>query len=222
MNDISFTSRINFVNTKTFDECFRKGDYVDFRANHDLTALDMITVKAVEKMFGNKIKHPRLDVLKSDEFYTDTVRTCTAGGVVNTKTGEAAGFHIYDSLFNSEKVDDILENIFGRVENPDRALILGSKHLRTSVYSIPIFQKILDGIIKRVPNVTVFREHSLPFSESNMHYSLKNDTWTIQSMYRPLTDYKEFDISSKEELDKCFKKVKIADGDILSFGEVTK
>ena len=219
MNDISFTSRINFVNTKTFDNCFRKGAYVDFRADNELTALDMITVKAVERACGNKIKHPRLDVLKSDEFYTDTVRTCTAGGVIDTKSGKAAGFHIYDSLANSEKIDDILENIFGNVETPDRAVILGSKNLRSSIYSIPIFQKLLKGISERVPNLTVFKEHTLPFSESNMHYSLKNDTWTIQSMYRPLTDYKEFDVASQEDLNKCFKEIKLANGDIITFGE---
>lgn len=218
MGDVSFTSRINFVNRKAFEN-FRKGTYVDFRAEQELTALDMINLKTIEKLTGGRIKHPRLDVLKADEFFTEEVRTCTAGGVVNTKTGECAGFHIYDSLANSEKIDDILDNIFGNVQNPDRALILGSKHLRTSTYSIPIFQKIYEGIAKRVPNVTIFREHTMPFSESDMHYSFKNDTWTIRSMFRPLTDIKEFDVSTEEELAKSFKEIKLADGDIITFGE---
>ena len=217
MNDISFTSRINFVDRKAFDG-FRKGDYVDFRANNDLTAIDLLTLRAVEKLTGGEIKHPRLDVLKSDEFYTEEVRTCSAGGVVDTKTGEAVGFHIYDSFDNSERVQDVLENIFGRVKNPDRALILGSKNLKFSTYSIPIFRELYEGIAKRVPNVTIFREHTLPFSESNMHYSLKNDTWTIQSMYRPLTGIKEFDVSSQDELNKCFKEIRIANGDVVTFG----
>lgn len=218
MSDVTFTSRINFVDRKAFEN-FRKGDYVDFRTNNELTALDMITLRAVEKLTGGKIKHPRLDVLKSDEFFTEEVRTCTAGGVVDTKSGKAVGFHIYDSLDNFNKIGDVLENIFGNVETPDRAVILGSKNLKSSIYSIPIFQKLLKGISERVPNLTVFKEHTLPFSESNMHYSLKNDTWTIQSMYRPLTDYKEFDVSSQEELNKCFKEIKLANGDIITFGE---
>ena len=218
MNDVSFTSRINFVDRKTFDN-FRKGAYVDFRVNNDITALDMKILKAVEKLTAGKIQHPRLDVLKADEFFTEEVRTCTAGGVINTKTEEAAGYHVYDSLDNLEKVDDILDNIFGRVENPDRAFIIGSKKLVCSIYSRPIFQKIYEGITKRVPNVTVLREHTLPFSETNFHYSLKNDTLTIQSMFRPLTGIKEFDVSSKEELEKCFKEVKLANGDFLTFGE---
>jgi hypothetical protein len=216
MSDVSFTSRIKFVDRNAFDS-LRKGAYVDFHPDDTYTAFDMLKLKEIEKMFRG-IRNPRLDVLKADEFYTDTVRTCTAGGVVDTKTGEAAGFHIFDCLRNSEKIDDILDNIFGRVKNPDRALIVGSKTLSGSDFSIPMFEKIYEGIAKRVPKVTVLREHTLPYSETNMHYSLKNDTWTLQSMYKPLTDYREFDVKSGEDLQKCFKEIKIADGDEMIFG----
>lgn len=213
MNDISFTSRIRFVDRKVFDKFCQKGIYVDFRPDNDMSALDMMMLKP-----SKNIVHPRLDVLKADEFYTDTVRTCTAGGVVDTKTGEAVGFHIFDSLDNLEKTDDILENIFGRVKNPDRAVILGSKGLKIACESIPIFQKLYEGISKRVKNVTIFREHLFPFSESDMHYCAKTDTWTIRSMYRPITDFREHNIKSKDELEKCFREVKLADGDTLEFG----
>ncbi len=213
MNDISFKSRINFVDRKVFDK-FQKGIYVDFRPNNDFSALDMLMTKP-----SPKIKHPRMDVIKAKEFYTDTVRTCTAGGVINTKTGDAVGFHIYDSLDNLEKTDDILENIFGKIENPDRALIIGSKNLKFSYFSIPIFKKIFEGISERIKNITIFREHTFPFSESDIHYSAKNDTWTIRSMYRPLTDIKEIDIQSNEDLNKCFKEIKLANGDEISFGK---
>lgn len=215
-NNVSFTSRINFVNRNTFDN-FRKGMYVDFRPDNTFSALDMNILQRIERETGKKIKHLRMDVLKADEFYTEEVRTCTGGGVVDTKTGEAAGFHVYDSLDNFNKVEDILDNIFGRVKNPDRAVIVGSKELHGSDYSKPIFKAIYEGIAKRVPNVTVLREHTLPYSETDFHYSAKNDTWTIRSMFRPLTGIKEFDVSSKEELDKCFKEVRIADGDVLTF-----
>lgn len=217
MDNISFTSRINFVDNKTFNN-FRKGAYVDFRSEQEITAIDRLTLKLVEKFSGNGIKNPRLDVIKSDEFYTDGVRTCTAGGIVNTKTGEAAGFHIYDCKGSLEKVDDILENLFAHVKNPDRAVILGSKNLKTAEFSIPIFKKLCDGISEKIQNVTQFREHIFPYSESNLHYSAKNDTWTIHSMFRPLTDIKEFDITSRETLDKCFKEIKLANGDTLTFG----
>ncbi len=108
-------------------------------------------------------------------------------------------------------------NIFKRVKNPDRAFLVGSKKLTCSIYSAPIFQKIYDGILKRVENVTIFREHTLPYSETNIHYSLNNDTWTIHSMFRPLCDYKEFDVASMDDLHKCFREVKIANGDTVEF-----
>jgi hypothetical protein len=218
MNDISFTSRFQFVNAKGFEN-FRRGAYIDFRTNSDLTALDMINMKIVEKAMGTKIKHPRLDVVKADEFFTEEVRTCSAGGVVDTKTGEAAGFHAYDSLDNLNKVEDILENLFGRVPNANRAFIVGSKDLHCAEISIPMFKAIYEGIAKRIKNVTVFREHTLPYSETDFHYASKNDTWTIHSMYRPLTDIKQYDVTTKEELNKCFKEIKLANGDVLVFPE---
>ena len=217
MDNVSFTSKFQWVDAKKFDN-FRRGAYVDFRAENNLTALDMINLKNIEKMTGGKIKHPRLDVVKADEFYTEEVRTCSAGGVVNTKTGEAAGFHAYDSLFTLEKVDDILENLFGYVPNADRVFIVGSKELHCGAeFSRPIFKALYDGIARRVKNVTVLREHTLPYSETDFHYSANNDTWTIHSMFRPLTDIKQFDVLSREDVDKCFKEVKIADGDEFIF-----
>lgn len=216
MNDISFTSRIKFVSGNKFQELAR-GQYVDFRNEQILNHIDMARKEKLKKIYGQGIKNLRLDVLKADEFYTDSVRTCTAGGVVNTKTGEAAGFHIYDSFDNYDETDDILENIFGRVKNPDRALLIGSKKLDVAQYSTEIFKQIKEGIMKRVPKVTLFREHTFPYSESNLCYLSEPDTWIINSMYRPLTDYKEYDVLTKQDLDKCFKEVKIADGDVLLF-----
>ena len=217
-NNVSFTSRFNFVTAQEFDK-FRRGAYIDFKADGDLSFLDLKKIRELERELGSKIDHPRVDVVKADEFNTETVRTCTAGGVVDTKNGEAAGFHGYDSLFNLEHVDDFLDNLFWRVKNPDRAFLIGSKTLRGSVYSCPFFQKLYEGLKERVPNITVIREHVLPYSETDFHYGVKNDTWTIHSMYKPLTDYREYDIKSREELDKCFKEIRLANGDILTFGE---
>ena len=213
MDSISFTSRINFVNRANYEQ-IPKGTYIQFeRLNKSIVDLS----KNVQRQAGlNKIFH-RLDVIKSKDFYTEDVRTCTAGGVIDTQTGESAGFHIFDDLYNCEHVEEILENIFDRVKKPDRALLIGSKKLMCSRYSIPIFEKIYDGISKRIKNVTIFREHVFPLSESSLNYSLKNDTWTIQSMYRPFFSCKDFEIESKEDLYKCFKEIVIANGDTLEF-----
>lgn len=215
---ISFTSRINFVDSKSFEK-FRHGAYVDFKKIYQPTKHELWDYEFARAFGGEIKKFPRFDVVKSDEFYTDEVRTCSAGGVIDFKTGQCAGFHFYDNLENSQQTDDMLDAIFKLVPNPDRALLLGSKKLKFSIYSISIFDKILEGLNKRIKNITVFREHIFPYSESDLHYSLKDDTWTIRSMFRPLTDYKEYDILSKETLEKSFKEIKLADGDCITFSD---
>ena len=84
---------------------------------------------------------------------------------------------------------------------------------------MPLIQAIYKSFLKRIPNVTLFSENLFPFSESNFHYSVKNDTWTIQSMFRPLFDTKVVDIQSKEDIYKCFKNVKVANGDVITFND---
>lgn len=202
-NNIAFTSRINFVNAKTFEN-FRCGTYIDFRKGCEIVTP----------------KFPRPDIYKTNEFYTEEVRTCTAGGVIDSKNGECLGFHIYDNLINEENADSIIENIFKLIPNPDKALLLGSKQLTCAKYSLPIFKKIYEGLSSRIKNITVFREHTLPISESNLHYSLKNDTWTVHSMYTELLNLKEHHILSENELQKCFKEVILSPDDTINFDKL--
>ena len=214
MNNVSFKSRINFVNRVDYEK-IKTGICIDYKTQEELNKINIL--KCIRKPFNSEKRTPRLDIVQSEDVFTEEVRTCTAGGVVDTKTGKCVGFHIYDGFYNNEMVDEILENIFDFIQNPDRALLIGSKKLKNSIYSVPIFQKIYDGISERIENVTIFREHVFPFSESNIHHSSKNDTWTIQSMYRPLFHYKDADIESKDDLYKCFKEIKIANGDVVEF-----
>ena len=208
VDKVSFTSRINFVDAKTFEK-FRTGSYIDFRRDINFRNED-----ANSPWFA-KIVHS--DIVKAKKFYTDEIRTCTAGGVIDSKTGECAGFHFFDSLENHENTDLMLEAIFSLVPNPDRALILGGKKLAVADYSMPIFEKILKGLKSKIENVTVFKEHFYPFSESDLQYNIKKDTWTIHSMYRPLTEIKTYCVNSKDRLKNCFKEVEIAKGDSLDF-----
>ena len=48
MDNVSFTSRINFVDKKTFEN-FRKGTYIDFRPDNDLSFLDLQKIREIEK-----------------------------------------------------------------------------------------------------------------------------------------------------------------------------
>ncbi len=210
MDNISFTSRINFVDHKTFDK-FRKGACIDFRLQRTLEGFDANMNK--DKGFVND----KLCMVKSDEFYTDGVRTCTSGGLIDSKSGIAVGFHYYDNLANLNSVEEFIKKIFSMVPNPDKALILGSKRLKFSNYSLPIFQKIQDAISSKVPNISIFKEHIFPFSETHIHYSLKDDAWTINSMYRHLIDIRDFDVLSEDVLKNCFKQVNIGEDDKLNF-----
>lgn len=210
---VSFTSKINFVDAKTFDK-FRRGVYVDFRPENNISDRK----NAILPWFKKYIRH---DVVKADEFYTDQVRTCTAGGVIDTKTGQCAGFHFFDSLDNALETKQMLGSIFRLVPNPDRALILGGKRLSFANYSLPIFEEILQGLKAKIDNVTVFKEHLFPHSESHLHYSLKDDTWTINSVFRYKTNLLvDHNIDERNLLNKCFNEIEIADGDSLNFIDI--
>jgi len=210
VDNVSFTSRINFVNGITFDSKFLRGTYVDFRTESDISNFQYFNLPWFRKKM-------RGDIVCADEFYTDGVRTCTSGGIIDLKTGKCAGFHFYDCQENFNKVNKILESLFALVPNPDRALILGSKKLTGSQYSIQMFEEIIKGLKAKIDKVTVFKEHIFPYSESDLHYNLKNDTWTIHSMFRPITDIKVYSVDSDSKLKSCFKKVEIADGDNVYF-----
>ena len=175
VDNVSFTSKINFVDGKTFDALCRRGRFIS----------------------ANKLdEYVRI----ADEFYTCDVRTCTGGGVIDFENMAAGGFHYLDNLSNNTNLGKFFAELFEKIKNPDRAFIIGGKELNCAPYSIPNFKEICKVIRERVPKVTVLGEHNLPWSESHFHYSLKDDTWTINSMYRPLTDFREREVLSLDEL----------------------
>jgi len=193
INSLSFTSKINFVNDQDFWNV-ADGAYVGFSADpNDDCAIQ-----------------------KADEFYTRAVRTCTAGGLIDSAKNEAVGFHYYDGPKNNAALTDYVDKLFKNVKDPDKALILGGKTLTDSPYSMEQFLKIKELLSKRVDNLTILEEHRLPWSESNLHYSLPKDTWTIHTMYRPLTDYREYSALNADGLQQAFKKVQIAPDDTLT------
>jgi len=207
---ISFTSKINFVDGKTFEKFYR-GKYIDFRPENNFSNPQKFHWPWFKKSLRN-------DIIKADEFYTDNVRTCTAGGVIDSNTGQCAGFHIYDSYDNAVDADKLLEAIFTLVPNPERAMILGSKRLSFANYSLPVFEEILEGLKSKIKNITIFREHIFPYSETHFHYSLKKDTWTIRSLFRYPTDLMyDREVLDSKALHECFKEIKIANNDKLNF-----
>ena len=189
---VSFTSKINFVDRETFYKLCT-GKFINF-------------------------SNPETSIVKADSFYMESVRTCSAGGIKNSKTGEAAGLHSYDKEQYSAPVEKVVSDLFSKVENPDGALLLGGKNLSFNAYnSMRRFWYLKEAFLKRIKNVTVFEEHAFPDSESNLCYLNDCDTWLINSEY---TDYRSIRpvnkcVSSIEELLRFFRKVELAQGDTL-------
>lgn len=191
MDNITFKSKINFVTDHAFHQ-LKHGKYVDFVPIED-------------------------SIVKADEFFTEAVRTCSAGGIIDTKNNEAVGFHIFDTEETFKNIQSIIDKIFGALKNPDKCLLLGGKNLKNSEYSIDIFETIRRACAERLNSVTSFEIHTLPWSESDLHYSLKDDTWNIHTMFRTNLDYKERSILSNDDLANNFKYIYTAKDDIINF-----
>lgn len=187
---VSFTSKINFVDSKTFRENFCRGKLVDFRK-------------------------PGVYIYEGDEIYTEELRTCAAGGKVVPKLRKAAGFHYYDDIISNMEIDNLTDELCKTLPQAEHGLMIGGKKLKFSPYSLENFDIILNCMKKQVKYLTIFREHKFPWSETNFHYGANNDTWTINSIFRRLTEAKEHDVLSKEALKEAFGEIHIAQGDEL-------
>lgn len=194
MDNLTFKSRINFVKDNSFQQ-LKKGNPVGFFPFKE-------------------------SFLKSDEFYTEAVRTCTAGGIIDSLNKKVVGFHFYDGEEVLKNLQIYLDKMFSLLEKPDKALLLGGKHLHDAKYSVEIYQKVKETLKSRLDNVTTFDIHKLPWSESDLHYSAIDDVWDIHTMWRPLTDYRERDLISQEDISNCFESMELSSDDIITFNEV--
>lgn len=179
--------------------------------------IDFVKKPKIYNVFGTAIfcYPPESSIRKLSDFHTWGIRTCSGGGLVDTQTGEAVGFHCLDCKANRESITNYIDRLFKEVKNPDSALLIGGKSFEDSPYSMENMNIFEERLTQRVPNVSVFKEHVLPYSEADIRYVLSPDTWFIHSMYKPLTDYREFDVLTLDELKNNYKKIHIADGDIL-------
>ena len=191
VSKISFTSNIKFVNAETFEKV-KCGNFIPWSP------------------FSRYIQ-------KADEFFTESVRTCTSGALINTKAQKVLAFHIFDSLEHLKELPEILDYMFKSINNPDKALLLGGKNVCVKPYSLDMFQGIKRELNKKIKDLTVFEEHRFPNAETNMCYSLKNDTWYINSNFRNKNAIDFSSVSSEDTLNECFKKVKISPNDQLIF-----
>ena len=191
-NSISFTSKIRFVDRHIY-KIMDKKNFIDFI-------------------------HSKPNILKADEFYSEEIRTCTGGGLVNPYK-EAEGFHFWDDYTNKKNFPHLVNSLFRFVKNPERGLLIGSKELEIFPYSVEQFNRFKKVFLERVKNVTIFQQHTFPYAETHYHYSLADDTWTLCSHYRNEKDLNYKTIKSLDALKKCFKNISIAEGDRLFIGK---
>ena len=189
-NNISFKSNIRFVSPKTMLRLNQHGD---------------------EIIFWEK------NVIKSPEFYSWNIKTCSGGGLISPNK-EAAGFHVLDDKIHYKANKNIVNYMFSQIM-PERALLVGSKDVAKYgyKYSVKAFNKFKKAIQKRVKYVSVFERHTHEYSQTHYHYSLKNDTWTLCHQYLD-KNKKEHYVKSIDELKNCFKTIYIANGDRLYIG----
>ena len=189
---VSFTSKIRFVDRPVY-KMLEKKNFIDF-------------------------VHTKPNILKADEFYSEEIRTCTGGGLVNPHK-EAEGFHFLNDYTNKKNFPQLVNSLFRFVKSPERGLLVGGKEGDIFPYSLEQFEKFKKVFLERVKNVSLFQQHAFPYSETNYHYSLADDTWTLCSRYRNEKELNFNTVKSLEMLKKCFKKISIAEGDRLFIGK---
>ena len=191
-DSISFTSKIRFVDRPVY-KMLKKNNFIDFR-------------------------HDRPNILKSGEFYSEDIRTCTGGGLVNPGC-ESEGFHFWDDMTNKKKFPELVNSLFRFVRNPQNALLVGSKDLKGNPYSLEQFARFKKVFLERVKNVSIFQSHKFLNSETHYHYSLDTDTWTLCTSFQEKSGGKLKFIKKPEDFLKVFDSVSIADGDRLFVGK---
>lgn len=196
-SSVSFTSNIHFV--------------------------DRIAYNKIKKKNSIGFWHDVPNILKADEFYSEGIKTCTGGGIV-IPFKEAEGFHFWDDMTNKKKFPDIVNSLFRFVKNPQRALLVGSKKLDDSPYSIEQFERFKKVFTERIKNVSLFERHRYENAQTHYIYSLNDDTWTLFSEYQKGKNIRYNQVKSLKALKECFENISIADGDRLFINnkEITK
>lgn len=197
-SNISFSSKINFVSYR---------DFFDNKVNRNKS--EFVPSWCAEPCSA-----------EGDEFYSVQLRTCTGGGIVEPDN-KVVGFHFYDCENNVSNAEQNVEDLFKKAPNAQRGLVIGGKKLRFAPYSLEQFDKIKEKFLEKLPAVSVFQTHSYPDSETNYHYSVDDDEWTINTQFSVLPGHpKVHDVTTLEKLKSAFDKIFIADGDELFIDDV--
>ncbi|MCM1265818.1 MAG: hypothetical protein NC200_06430 [Candidatus Gastranaerophilales bacterium] len=190
-SQINYTSNIRIVNSNEFNKHFFD-EYL--YCGHPADSIK----ESVSKVRG---------------FWTPSVRTCTAGGVVDNDG--VLGFHLYDCLDNLQQIHEKFRTIISdAIFKPKSALILGSKNIENREASLPIFDTV-ESIVTESVKPSIFKTHRFRYGESDIGYEKQSDTWFINSVYpnNPMLQNDNVELLSVEDLMLGFDKIKIAPQD---------
>ena len=156
------------------------------------------------------------NIIKSDNFCTYGIKTCTGGGLINKLQQEAVGFHLWDCL-SSNDLDNYLKIIKNSLKNVSNGLIIGSKNLIDSKFSIKNFQKTHAQLKEICPEISYFKTFTDDFGSANFKYLANEDTWYIllQKTSPNTTNNRVQSITTLRELKNFFKEIYIAPTDTL-------
>ena len=192
-----------------------KNSNISFKSN--IRFIDRNTYNKLKKTNHISFWHDRPNILKATEFYSEGIKTCTGGGIINPQK-EAAGFHIWDDKTNKKNFNTIIASLFRYIKNPERALLIGSKELKDDKYSIEQFKNFKQVFQNKIKNVTLFEQHNFENSQTHYHYDSETDTWSLFSEYQKKPNGNYFQIKNLKRLKECFKNISIAEGDRLFIG----
>lgn len=192
-NNISFKSDIVFVNRSRFTMLTRRArsKYVDFDIKPIMTY--------------------------ANDFYSEAVRTCSGGGITDSKV-KSGGYHIYDcfsTIDNLEQINNEIINGFNPAET--RGLVIGGKNLEGRLHSVGITEGIIDFLKNKISALTYFCEHLQVGEESDFHYNLLRDTWSICTTCFDNKIGFSF-VNKLEDLPLFFRHAHLAEGDRLFMG----
>ena len=185
-SNVSFTSKIKFIDGASFFKKSDKGQYIGYFHNEP-------------------------NAIKCSNFYSEGIRTCTGGGIIDAK-GNALGFHYWDDKPNKTNFNNIVVRLFRWIPNADRGILIGSKDI--GQYSTEQFQRFKKVFNERLKHVTIFEKHKYINSGTNYHYDLKTDTWTLSTSISPKNKHYKY-VQSINDLKEAFENIKIAEGDEL-------
>lgn len=150
---------------------------------------------------------------KASEAYTVGILDCTMCGITDGK--DVFMMHICPTTSENSDFLAIKKYITDRVDLNNknlRALVLGAKE-NPSKYSTKLFDKFVKLLTKYKIPTTSLRGGNI-YETVDVAYKSANDEWLISSYY--------FDEFIKKEspgtvLNKIFKTIKVADGDVITY-----